>query len=252
MRATRRHLRKYKESPSAVSKLITPDKVQRLRDIGFIEEPSRGPKWHSRKWTNKNLLAKQQQQQTDGDNDGSGDGRAEAATASSKKSQVGVSPELVIGNWEDMLHQLHEFRKEHGHLNIPLRDDRYRELRVWVARQRKMFTRLKQGLDAPLSGQQIAKLAQVGVKLETDHYYSFDQRAEQWRDYYLKHGKDPIVKRGESLGDWVSKTRKKYLAFQRGEKVKLTQDQIDRLSSKYLPEVSSRTCVNRLPHSLTR
>ena len=48
----------------------------------------------------------------------------------------------------------------------------------------------------------------VGVKMQIESYFTFDERAQQWRDYQMEHGKDPIIKRGDGLGDWISKTRK--------------------------------------------
>ena len=112
--------------------------------------------------------------------------------------------------------------------------------------------------------------------MHIESYFTFDERAQQWRDYQLEHGKDPIIKRGDGLGDWISKTRKvctsqhwklwntsnatnspmssltvilfalqKYLAFHQGKKAKITQDQIDRLTSELqgaiVPHVFSLT-----------
>ena len=136
--------------------LITPEQVQRLKDIGFVVEPSKGPKWHSRKWTSKQILAKQRQLQ-----EGEGDaGESAANTTEVDGTDTPVAPELILGDWDDMYNQLLDFKTTHGHLNIPVREDQYKQLRSWIVRQRKLFARLKKGEHAPLTAPQIAKLSE--------------------------------------------------------------------------------------------
>ena len=123
-----------------------------MKDIGFVVEPTKGPKWHSRKWTNKQIVAKQQQQLGEDGN--------ETNLAVGDGTDIPVPPELILGDWDDMFEQLSDFKKEFGHVNIPTKEDRYKQLRGWVVRQRKLFAKLKNGENAPLTASQIAKLSE--------------------------------------------------------------------------------------------
>ena len=126
--------------------------MHRLKDIGFVVDPIKGPKWHSRKWTNKQIVAKQQQQLGEDGN--------ETNTVGGDSMDIPVPPELILGDWDDMFEQLSDFKKEFGHVNIPTKEDKYKQLRGWVVRQRKLFAKLKNGENAPLTASQIAKLSE--------------------------------------------------------------------------------------------
>ena len=49
---------------------------------------------------------------------------------------LGFNWDPVTNRWEEMFHQLVEFKKEHGHTNVPERSGKYHQLSNWVRNQR--------------------------------------------------------------------------------------------------------------------
>ena len=140
--------------------------------------------------------------------------------------------------WEEMFQQLKEYKEKYGAITVPKKKSA--ELTNWIARQRYQYDKLKQGKSSYLTMEQLNKLTSIGFSFTSTYTKcSFDERAVQWLEYKSKHGRDvPTSWRAaspnerNSLGSWVKKTRQKYAQIQQGLPTNLTQDQIDRLTSK--------------------
>ena len=139
-----------------------------------------------------------------------------------------------LANWDEHFEQLKKFHEEHGHTNVRHADEATFPLRKWILRQRAQYERIRQGKTSTLTRERMDLLTSIGFSLTpSKKRLGFDERAIQWLEYRQKHGKDPSREGEDSLGIWVGKTRSKYAKLQAGEKTNLTQEQADRLTSKW-------------------
>ena len=201
-------LRKTKSDPEAslsLNDVLTPDRAQRLDDIGISMEPSRG----GRKRVAEEVREQQKRQATD------------------KRRN------MLNDRWDARFEEMKSFSEEHGHSIVPAKGP-YSQLRGWLEKQRKEYRKLQEGQESEeLTAFRLQRLADIGFQFHAKRKMTFDERFEQWVEYREQNGgKDPLRFDGNGLGKWISMIRAKKLAQQEGKKNNLTQDQIDRLNSR--------------------
>ena len=123
--------------------------------------------------------------------------------------------------WNTGLMYLKQYKKEHGHVNVPKRDN-YKDyaLGLWCQRQRDYYKNGK------LKTEQIKILTDIGLSLDPKED-EWNRRYEQYRKYIEQEGTVNISKRqdfeGEHLGAWVA-TQKA-----RSKTGKMSQDRVSKL-----------------------
>lgn len=128
--------------------------------------------------------------------------------------------------WERMYEKLVEYKRQHGHTNVPQRCLEHCELGQWVSRQRGG----RHG-GVNLSQCRRDKLDALGFRWEKQadsHERAWNEKFARLKKYKTVHG-DCLVPQlypeDRELGHWVSNQRMKY------KRKILSQERIDRLES---------------------
>jgi hypothetical protein len=135
--------------------------------------------------------------------------------------------------WEDRLSELADYRKVHGHCNVPYNYSENNKLGKWVSAQRTQYRFRLQGKPSPMTLSRIQELESLG--------FEWDSRGTAWKDRlselvdYRKidgHCNVPMnYSENPQLGTWVSEQRKHYNLQVKGMKSHMTLSRIQALES---------------------
>ena len=149
----------------------------------------------------------------------------------SKLEQLGITWwNTFVKGWEGNLQNLIDFKKDHGHLDIP----RSHKLGYWLYYQMLQFRR------GNLDTKRHSELLKVGVKFSSSNVSEYDQawnnQYSEIKDYYDKNGNSNITIHypNPTLYNWVKMQRLKY------HKGKLKKDRINRLNKIEFPWVAPK------------
>lgn len=109
-------------------------------------------------------------------------------------------------DWTKHYEELKEFKKEHGHCNVPARYAKNRRLGIWVSAQRQQYKQMQStppvetGSKAtPLTKERIGLLNDLGftwtIRSRDSLGESWNQRLQELREYKGVHG--------NCLGKWL-------------------------------------------------
>jgi hypothetical protein len=100
--------------------------------------------------------------------------------------------------------------------------------------QRVNFRNIKKGAkNSSLTPDKINLLVAIGFTFQSrDLNFTWQERAEQWKEFYNVHGRDPKRAENSNLQAWCQNIRRKYADVQRGlkESVPWTQEQTQLLN----------------------
>lgn len=119
-------------------------------------------------------------------------------------------------DWQKHYEELMEYKKEHGHCNVPARYAKNRRLGIWVSAQRQQYKQLNAAMDgnkprrsAPLTLERINLLNLLGftwtIRSRDSLGESWNQRLEELRHYKGEHGTCLVPSRypnNPELGIW--------------------------------------------------
>ena len=131
---------------------------------------------------------------------------------------------------EKRFEELKAFSDKYGHCAVPIQPKS--GLRDWVDRVLLAYRDLHGGVVATITNDQIQRLQQLGMDWRDKRHLTFEESVERCRVYVSENdGKYPSSH--SRLGNWVSRTRRKYAAFMAGEKLSanITQTQINLLNA---------------------
>ena len=140
-----------------------------------------------------------------------------------------TSIQKTESTWDSMFAELQKFKEDNGHLNVPHRPST--ALRSWVVKQRRDYEKLREGKKSALTGQNMARLTEIGFQFTTFQRMTFEGRVDQYIKYKEKYGAEPKRLSEDGLGKWVCSMRQKYALLTEGKQTNLTQEQADRLTS---------------------
>ena len=243
----------YRRLKARKSSTMTPDRLEKLKDLGFDWDPLE-THWNSQ----FQLLCKFKQKYghclvperyvIDGNRIGRWvilqrhdfrklqEGRPSAITSERIDKLDGIGFE-----WDPLEKQraiyfdlLCRYKKEHGNCLVPksFTMDGF-NLAGWVNLQRQDYRRRREGLASPMTEQRIEQLEQIGfdwAPFETswNSHFCLLERFQQ------EHGHCNVPKihiaEGGNLGEWVSSQRKAYPKFLEGSPSSLTQERVDMLN----------------------
>jgi transposase-like protein len=139
----------------------------------------------------------------------------------------------VPSAWEDRLSELAEYRKIHGHCNVPRSYSENVKLANWVSTQKKHYKLHLEGKPSQITLPRIQKLESLG--------FEWDSRSANWEgslselaDYRKIHGHCNVPNRyseNTKLGQWVMHQRRNYRLHLEGKKSHLTTLRIQALKS---------------------
>eukprot|EP00804_Cyclotella_cryptica_P017041 CCRYP_003291-RA/>CCRYP_003291-RA protein AED:0.07 eAED:0.07 QI:252/1/1/1/0.83/0.71/7/0/252 len=135
---------------------------------------------------------------------------------------------------EQRFRELCQFKKEHGHCNVPKRYSKNPSLGNWVKKQRDiMKNHVMSGEPmSPMIKKRFDSLTKLGFVWNI-HGTKWDCRIQELLEYKNKNGNCLVpcgYPENPSLGKWVAVQRCLYKLYQHGKKSSITQDKIDKLN----------------------
>lgn len=161
---------------------LTPEQVSRMEEIGFA-------------WST---------------HDGGWDASRErlAPDRVRRLDEVGFEWDPIGTRWEEMFQRLVEFKKEHGHTNVPQRSPKYAELATWVRNQRAAKTH-----NRPIIADRGKRLDEIGFIWRLVERNAWERMLERLIEFKGFHGHCNVPQKGggdKRLGKWVNTQRTHY------------------------------------------
>jgi hypothetical protein len=141
---------------------------------------------------------------------------------------VGVTP------WEDRLSELADYRKIHGHCNVPYTCSENTKLGQWVGTQRSNYKLQVKGKTSPLTTLRIRELESLGFEWGVGDSPVWEGRLSELADYRKNHGHCNVpynYSENTKLGQWVGTQRSNYKLQVKGKTSPLTTLRIRELES---------------------
>jgi hypothetical protein len=135
--------------------------------------------------------------------------------------------------WEGSLSELADYRKIHGHCNVPRNSSEHAKLGRWVNTQRHHYLLHVAGNPSHMTPSRIKALENVDFIWES-HSAAWDDRFSELADYRNIHGHCNVPKgysENPRLAKWAAKQRYNYKLHQDGKKSFLTTHRIQALKS---------------------
>jgi superfamily II DNA or RNA helicase len=122
--------------------------------------------------------------------------------------EIGFEWDPIGTRWEEMFQQLVEFKKQHGHTNVPQRSGKYAELGTWVRNQRaaKRYNR-------PILAERGKRLDEIGFVWRLVERNAWERMLERLVEFKKLHGHCNVPQKGggdKRLGKWVNTQRTHY------------------------------------------
>jgi hypothetical protein len=135
--------------------------------------------------------------------------------------------------WEDRLSELADYRKIHGHYNVPKNYSENTKLSTWVGYQRKQDTLYREGNKSYLTTFRIQELERLDFEWDCISA-AWEDRLNELAGYRKMHGHCNVPQRYSEniqLGEGVGKQRSAYNLHRQGKKSPMTALRIQALKS---------------------
>jgi hypothetical protein len=122
--------------------------------------------------------------------------------------------------WEVRLSELADFRKIHGHCNVPVRYSKTPELGRWVVTQRYQYRFHLEGKKSPMTTVRIQKLESLGFEWKRAPLTAWEVRLSELADFCKIHGHCNVPKhysKNPKLANWVATQRFEYRLHLKGK-----------------------------------
>jgi hypothetical protein len=131
--------------------------------------------------------------------------------------------------WEDRLSELADYRKHHGHCNVPCKRSENTNLGTWVMNQRTQYKKRSSSM-TPLRIQALESLGFEWGVCDT----AWEDRLSELADYRKIHGHcnvPQLCSENSNLGTWVMNQRTQYRLHLEGKTSSITPSRIQELES---------------------
>ena len=146
-----------------------------------------------------------------------------------------------------------EYRTMHG--RDPPPDSGF--LGQWVIRIRRRYRKLQSGQRSSLTQEQADRLTTWGFRWDTGHKpgkqqsekKTWDDRFQELLEFKNEYGDVNVPQKYGSLGGWVQRQRKEYVAMKDGKKHNMTKEKLEKLKSVgfvFLTRKRPITVLNKL------
>jgi len=151
-----------------------------------------------------------------------------------------VDPNLPVkrgqsSRWDQMFNDLLEFKKQHGHCDVPQTYPPNPKLGVWVNKQRVEHKNLDDGKISTLTDERLERLEGIGFRwAKRRGKVRWEEKYNELLQYKARFGHCHVptkYKENTALGRWVSTQRAECKKFCKGEKSSMTAEKIRRLDS---------------------
>jgi hypothetical protein len=151
--------------------------------------------------------------------------------------------------WGDRLSELANYRKIHGHCNIPYNYSENIQLAYWVGTQRSQYRLHQEGKRSNMTTSRIQELESLGFVWGVCSI-AWEDCLSEFADYCEKHGHCNVPQKyseNAKLGRWVETQRKQYRLHLEGKRSPMTLPRIQVLESLGFEWDSyDATCEDRL------
>jgi hypothetical protein len=135
--------------------------------------------------------------------------------------------------WEDRLSELADYRKIHGHCNVPKSASENPKLGIWVGNQRKQY---RLHLEGKISSMTLSRIQELeGLVFEGGNLgATWEDRLSELADYRKIYGQCNVPNRyseNTKLGAWVKNQRSHYKLREEGKISPMTPSRIQALES---------------------
>jgi hypothetical protein len=137
----------------------------------------------------------------------------------------------VTTMWEDRLSELSDYRKIHGHCNVPAKYSENSKLGHWVTNQRKSYRLQAKGKTSRMTTARVQELESMGFEWEVG-VTGWEDLLSELADYRKIHGDCNVPRNyGENakLATWVKNQRSTYRLYSKGEISPMTLSRIHAL-----------------------
>jgi hypothetical protein len=135
--------------------------------------------------------------------------------------------------WEDRLSELADYRKIHGHCNVPKRCNENTKLGKWVATQRYQYRLQVEGKSSAMTTFRIQELESLGFEWDGSSP-TWEDRLSELADYRKIHGHCNVPTsniESTKLARWVANQRTQYRFHRIGKRSQMTLPRIQELES---------------------
>jgi hypothetical protein len=160
-----------------------------------------------------------------------------SANKYSQKLSTSHPPPNAAGRystWGDRLSELADYRKIHGHCNVPTSKKKNIKLGEWVTKQRSTYWLHLAGKTSPMTTFRIKELESLDFEWDRSHGGAWEDRLSELADYRKIHGHCNVPRKyseNTQLGNWVKKQRSNYSLHQAGKTSHMTLSRIQELES---------------------
>jgi hypothetical protein len=152
--------------------------------------------------------------------------------------------------WEDHLSELADYRKVHGHCNVPQKCSENAKLGTWVAKQRSQYRLHLKGKTSQIILSRLLALKSLGFEWGS-RATAFEDRLSELTDYRKVHGHCNVPQKcseNAKLGTWVAKQRYQYSLHLKGKISSISLPRIqalERLGFEWKPSISRREGITK-------
>ena len=154
------------------------------------------------------------------------------------------SASVQKSTWNVRLNELREYKRQHGHTNVPRHYNVNLKLGRWVDTQRTSYRLLKLGKPSPLTQDRVDMLNDIGFEWNPSEnttkdaarsskptktkYTPWKARYEELQRFKAQYG-HVLVDHKTRLGEWVRAQRRQYNLVMKGAKSSLTSTRLELL-----------------------
>jgi hypothetical protein len=146
---------------------------------------------------------------------------------------IGFEWEVSVTAWEDRLRELADYRKIHGHCNVPRDYGENAKLATWVANQRKSYSLQAKGKTSYMTTARIQELESIGFEWRVS-VTAWDVRLSELADFRKVQGHCNVPHKyseNTKLAKWVTNQRSLYMLHLKGKTSSMTPPRIRALES---------------------
>jgi hypothetical protein len=136
--------------------------------------------------------------------------------------------------WEDRLSELADYRKIHGHCNVPRSFSENTKLGEWVSKQRSQYWLHLAGKTSPMTTFRIKDLESLGFEWDRSNGATWEELLSELTNYRKTHGHCSVPQNNSEnsqLSNWVKSQRNQYRLHLEGKKSSMTLSHIQELES---------------------
>jgi hypothetical protein len=166
-------------------------------------------------------------------NDGSANEYSKKLSTSNPPSN-GSGRQWRFSDWEDRMSELGDFRKKHGHCNVPYNYCENSKLATWAATQNIHYRLHQEGKTSNMTTFRIQELESLGFDWDRSIGSAWEDGLSELADYCKIHGHCNVphnYSENSKLGKWVAHQRSYYKLHLEGKASPMTNFRIQELEN---------------------